>query len=175
MKISDKQPFLAVSFALILLCLSSEIRGESYEIAPPKVQAAIFLKLLAFTKDLGGAGDISIHVVANPEFADEMKKSVGREIGKAKIVSVEETSELPSQKPSVIYLGDPAKLEEIIAYTRNSKVLSITGIPDLVVKGVTLGVAVTDGKPKILLNVSASEKEGVVWNPAILKISTLIK
>jgi hypothetical protein len=174
MKIYDKSSFLAVSFVLILLCLSSAVRGESYESAPPKIQAAIFLKLLAFAKELG-TGDISIHVVGSPEFADEMKKSVGREIGKAKIVSVEETSEVPSQKPSVLYVGDPAKLEEIIAYTRNNKVLSITGIPDLVAKGVTLGVGVAEGKPKILLNVSASEKEGVVWNPAILKISTLIK
>ncbi len=175
MKISDRQLFVAVSFVFILLGLYSAVRGESYDSASPKIQAAIFLKLLAFSKDLDSAGDISVHVIGSPEFADEMKKSVGREIGKSKIVSVEETSELPSRKPSVLYIGDPAKLEEIIAYTRSSKVLSITGLPDLVTKGVTLGIGVADGKPKILLNVSASEKEGVVWNPAIMKISTLIK
>lgn len=175
MKISGRHTLLTVPLVFILLGLYQAVRGESYDIAPPKIQAAIFLKLLAFSKDLGSAGDISVHVIGSPEFADEMKKTVGREIGKSKIVSVEETSELPSRKPSVIYVGNPAKLEEIIAYSRSSKVLSITGIPDLVAKGVTLGIGVAEGKPKILLNVSASEKEGLAWNPAIMKISALIK
>lgn len=175
MKISEREPFFAVSFVLILLLLCSAVRSENYEIAPLKIQSAIFLKLLAFVKDLDGGGDISVHVIGNPEFADEMKKALGREIGKSKIVSVEETSELPSQRPSIIYVGDPAKLGEIVAYTRSSKILSITGLPDLVSKGVTLGIGVAEGKPKILLNISASEKEGIVWNPAIMKISTPVK
>jgi len=40
--------------------------------------------------------------------------------------------------------------------------------------GISLGIGLEDGKPKILLNLSASKDEGIDWNPAILKIATTL-
>jgi hypothetical protein len=51
----------------------------------------------------------------------------------------------------------------------------MTGIPDLVPKGISLGIGLSGGKPKILLNLSSSKDEGIDWNHAILKVSTIFK
>ena len=53
--------------------------------------------------------------------------------------------------------------------------LSITGNPDLASKDVSLIVGISNGKPKILLNLSSSKGEGIEWNPAILKVAATIK
>jgi hypothetical protein len=88
---------------------------------------------------------------------------------------VTDDATLPEKAPSVVYIGDPERFEEITRYTRAENVLSITGLPELVERGVTLGVGVVDQKPKILFNLSASGEEDMDWNPVILKVSTIVK
>jgi len=52
----------------------------------------------------------------------------------------------------------------------------MTGKPDLVKEGVALGIGVgSDGKPKVILNLSATAEENLTWNPAILKMARIIK
>ncbi len=158
--------FILMPFVLISLAY-----GEDK--APPEIQAALFVKLLGFDKNL--SGNISICVIGAPEFAAEMKKGVGKEIGSAKLASVSENAALPSEKPAVIYLGDASKLSEVMSYTRANKILSITGISELVEKGISLGIGVFEGKPKVLLNMTSSKEEGRDWNPAILKVAKTIQ
>ncbi|OQX28128.1 MAG: hypothetical protein BWK80_01595 [Desulfobacteraceae bacterium IS3] len=160
---------------LIIFGAFSISDAETYSNVPPQIQAALFLKLFAFNNDINKAEHVSVHVIDAPDFAEEMKKAVGRAIGASKLTEVNESPDLPSSKPSVIYIGNPEKFDKVKTYSSENKVLTITGIPELVEKGVTLGIASFDGKPKILLNISASESEGVNWNPAIMKISTVFK
>ncbi|OQY56913.1 MAG: hypothetical protein B6245_17675 [Desulfobacteraceae bacterium 4572_88] len=164
--------FIMLVLFLWMVLSGTESRAEDYAIAPVQMQAALFMKLLSFHEDISGGGDISIHIVGAPDFAAEMQAIIGEKIGNAKLAAVSESQELPSQKPSVIYAGDVSKLDAILRYTRENSVLSITGIPKLVLKGVSLGIGVAGGKPKILLNISSSKQEGVNWNHAILKVST---
>jgi hypothetical protein len=148
---------------------------EDIGTAPAALQAALFLKLLAFNKNISASGAITIYVVGSPDFAAEMKKAEGKPVGGATIGKVVEGTGVPSEKPSVIYIGSESSLAQILAYTKGNKILSITGIPDLVSKNVTLAVGTSEGKPKIMLNLSSSKDEGVDWNPAILKVAATIK
>lgn len=177
-----KKPSLLILLAASICAIpilslgeSSVASGGEYGQAPVDIQAALFIKLFLFNNDLNGGGDLIVHVIDAPEFAAEMEKSVGKKIGKAKFAAVTESAGLPEKKPSVIYLGKSDALEEVIAYTHAHGVLSITGLPDLVRKGATLGVGIREQKPKILFNLSASEKEGMDWNPVIMKIAEIIK
>ena len=169
------------SFAIASICLFFVLAGASrllaadIHVAPAKIQAALFLKLFGFNKGLSAGGDISVHVVGSPEFAAALQKAVGESIGRARISSVTQGKSLPSKKPTVVYLGDASKTDEIIEYTRADKILSITGLPDQVPKGITLGVGILGDKPRIILNVSSSKEEGIDWNPALLKIASVIK
>ncbi|MCP4347762.1 MAG: YfiR family protein [Desulfobacterales bacterium] len=171
-----KRLFICIIFIMLITSiLFSTVYGNSYGNVPVDIQAKLFLKILAFNNDVNKGGEVTVHVINSHEFAAEINKSVGTKIGKSELVTVNDAQELPSQKPSVIYIGDTAIFDEIIKYTRSNNVLSLTGIPDLVKKGATLGVGVSDGKPKVLLNISSSKKEGISWNPVILKISKIYK
>jgi hypothetical protein len=149
--------------------------SEDIGVAPAPLQAALFLKLLAFDKNIATGGTITIYVVGAPEFAAEMKKTEGKPVGTATLGKVIEGDGVPTEKPSVVYIGADAKLAEFIAYTKGNKILSITGNPALVSKDVSLIVGTSEGKPKIMLNLSSSKDEGIDWNPAILKVAATMK
>ena len=153
----------------------SSLMAEEVDVGPPKLQAGLFLKLLAFNKGLASGGDISIYVMGSPEFAAEMKTSIGRPVGQAKIGAVIQGDTLPAERPEVIYVANASMTDTVIEYARANHIMSITGRPDQVEKGVTLGVGVLEGKPRVLLNLTSSKQEGIDWNPALLKISTVIK
>ena len=68
-----------------------------------------------------------------------MKKAIGKKIGNATLSDVKEGENLPPRKYSVIYVGDASKADTFIRYTRENQLLSITGIPWIVPKGVSLG------------------------------------
>lgn len=161
------------SFSLMLFVqpgFSSDIGA-----APSSLQAALFVKLLAFNKNISSNGSVTIYVVDAPDFAAEIKKAEGKPIGSAVLSKVTEGKAIPADKPSVIYIGSADQLSDVLAYTKKNKILSITGNPDLVSKDVTLSVGTSDGKPKIMLNLSSSKDEGIDWNPAILKVAATIK
>ena len=125
---------------------------------------------------LAGGGDITIYVLGDNDIAAELKKAVGQAIGKSTLKQVESGAELPGEKPSCLFVGDPVMFSSATKYTREQKILSITAHPDLVSKGLSLGIGLgDDGKPKILLNLSSSAAEELDWNPAIMKIAQTIK
>ena len=105
-----------------------------------------------------------------------MTKELQKIIGQANIKNVESGNNLPSTTPSILFVCDKSKVDEAIKYTQDNKILSATNLPDLVTGGVTLGFGVgDDNKPKILLNINSSAKEGLNWNPAIMKVAQIIK
>jgi len=140
--------------------------------APPKLQAALFVKLLGFYTNLG-SGDFTIHVVGAPAVAEQLKGHVGKKVGKAKLSAISEGDGPPSNDAKVVYVG--ASVKEITGFSQANKVLTITGEPKFVNDGVTLGVKIEAGKPKILLNLSSTKAEDVNWNPAILKVASTVE
>lgn len=169
-----KAMLLSVYFVMYMFWIQPA-SGEDIQTAPVSVQAAIFLKLLEFDKNISSGGSISIYVLGSPSFAAEMKKAEGKAVGAATIGKVIEGSGLPSEKHSAVYIGTESVLSQMQTYTTTNKVLSMTGIPELASKGITLTVGISEGKPKIMLNLSSSKDEGIDWNPAILKVAATVK
>ena len=154
----------------IIFFLSAQSHGQTKE-APASITAALLVKVIGFEKNIS-AGDILIYVLGSNDLYSELKKLIGQ----ANIKAVQSGNSLPSSKPSILFIADESKVDEVSKYTQENKVLSATNIPDLVSKGVTLGFGVgDDNKPKILLNVTSSAKEGLDWNPAIMKVAQVIK
>lgn len=142
--------------------------------APAKIVAPMIGKLLAFEKNI--AGNITIYVLGAPDVAAEFEKGIGKTIGRATIVKVDQGPDLPATKPTILYIGDAVKVRQVLQYTQAEKVMSTTGQPALVQSGVALGIGIgEDGKPKVLLNVTTSEREALNWNPAIYEVAQLIK
>lgn len=162
-----------LSAVICVLLVGQPARAADYATAPTDVQAAMIVKLMAFDKSL--SGDVTIYVIDNEDVAAALKKAVGRPIGGGTLKAVKEGEAMPASKPSAVYVSDKAKVKETVTYTRANDVLSVTGTPELVEGGVSLGIAVQDKKPKVLLNLQAAREEGVKWDPAILKVATVVK
>ena len=162
-------------FSVLLIFLTLPAYAESYGKVPEKLQAALFVKILMMSREINSGEDISIYVVNAPEAAAELRKAVGLSIGKSVLRAVYEGREIPSFRPEVLYIGENTDTESLIRYCRENGVLSVTGEPELVEQGVTLGVCMDGEKPGILLNVTASKAENISWNPTLLKISKLYK
>jgi hypothetical protein len=170
------QKYIPVFFLILLVSLTpSGARAESFAEVPEKLQAALFIKILTMSKEMNNGKELRIHVVNAPDVAAELRKAVGLKIGKSTLTEVNEGPDIPSDAPDALYIGNGADLDRMIQYTREKGILSMTGNPELVEKGVTLGVGVSENKPKILLNAAASQAENITWNPALFKISKIYK
>ncbi len=167
--------FLAAVVCAVHLLVPAAVRAESFTEMPRKFQAALLVKVLGMSKEVTENADVSIHVIGDPEAAEELKKGLGRRLGKAELKTITASDDLPRTPPSAIYIGSAEMAEEARAYCRKHGILSICSLPELMEKGVTLGFAMEGGKPKILLNLSATKEEGVTWDPVMYKISRIQK
>ncbi|MDJ0835963.1 MAG: YfiR family protein [Acidobacteriota bacterium] len=169
MTATGRTVFRAVALLLVLVLLGTP--APSQDKAPPNIQAALFMKLLAFYTNLG-SDPFTIHVVGAPNVAKALKTYIGKKAGKAKLKSVTEGSGPPNGVAQIVYVGQDAGT--LTKYCQANGVLSITGISKYVNEGVTLGIGVENGKPKILLNLSSTKAENINWNPQILKVASTI-
>jgi hypothetical protein len=172
----NKTPGRKATLLLGLLLLAAFSASDASD-APPDVASKLVIQLVTFEKTLMSTeGEMTIHVVGSAELASALKNSVGWQLGKRKLSKVTSSNALPTEAPDVLFLCDKNKLSEVIEYTRKEQIFSMTNIPKLVKKGVSLGIGVGGkGQPTVTLNLSASKAEGLDWNPAILKIAKTVK
>lgn len=156
--------FIQVSFIILTLLQMSYAQSK----APQNIQAALFIKVLGLNKNL--AGDITLHVMDNPSFANEMKKHLGKKVGTGTLKSVTSGATINPQA-KVVYFSNQGNLSTSTSFTKANKAISITGDPSLVKGGASLGIGVISNKPKILININSAKAEGSAWNPAIFKIA----
>jgi hypothetical protein len=144
------------------------ISALAQRVPPPHVQSQLFAKLLPYYTNLADQ-PFTIHVINANQVASELKKFVGKKIGNAVLTGVTTGRSVPDGGAQVVYLNRFD--QEIIDYSLSHKMLTITGNPSLVEKGVTLGVGMSGKKTKVYLNLESSKKAGIQWNPTILRVS----
>ncbi len=151
--------------AMFLISLVNPLFAAS-QAAPAQLQSALILKLLPYYQNLGEK-NFTIHVVGSDDVAQKLRENIGATVGKATLVNVT-TGDTPINGAAVVYI---AKGADALGWTQKNKVLSVTGDPNMVTQGVTLGIGLEDGKPKVFLNLRTSKAEGAEWNSAILKVA----
>jgi hypothetical protein len=153
-----------------LLIIGNNLRAQ-VNAAPAQISAILLVKVIGFEKNIS-KNDISIYVLGSPPIADALQKVVGQ----ANIKNVASGNDLPTSKPNILFVCSAANLGNAIKYSQENKVLTVTNYPSFVQSGVTLGFGVMDDKrAKILFNINSSAKEGLDWNPAIMKVAQIIK
>jgi len=145
--------------------------------AMPNIVVSVGLKVLSMQKQFSGKPEgITVFVLDDANVAKAFQASVNTTVGSMKVARVLSGSELPTEKPDVLFIGGRDKVEAAIAYTRTQKVLSMARSDRLISKGVTLTVYQTpDGKAQITMNMSGALLEGVDINPATLKVASVAK
>jgi hypothetical protein len=67
-----------------------------------------------------------------------------------------------------------AELERVLASTHKHHVLTVTGYEKYIHRGVSLGVIVRKGKPRIVVNSAAVRAEGAKFSSKLLRIAEVI-
>lgn len=167
---------LCAGLAGLGLALVAQAQTVDVELA-----SKIIVKIMMLDQDLQKktGGKLEIGVIGSPQAVAAFTKLKGSAIDKDASVSITEViaydSMPPSAKPTLIFVGEGADPAVVTKYTRGNQILSVTNVASFVERGVTLGIEMENNKPKVLLNLTSSESEGLNWDPKILKISRTVR
>ncbi len=77
----------------------------------------------------------------------------------------------------VIYVapGNAKNVAEITKISQERSVTTVTGVPDYVRRGVAVGVAASQDRAQILINLASARAEGAEFDASLLRISTIVK
>ena len=115
--------------------------------------------------------EVTVFILESPRIADILIKKIGRKIGNTTLKKVASGKQVPNEHFDVIYIGNPLKAEQALAYSSNSRAMSIYPDSDKMSVRGTLGIGIKSGKPIFLLNLKMSKMEGLVWDPAIISVA----
>jgi len=97
------------------------------------------------------------------------------------VIDVNEDSDLASviarNQVNMIYLA-PVKatnIGDITTISRQKQITSMTGVPEYVNEGISIGVGVKGDKPQILINLNSAKAEGINFNSQLLKLAKIIE
>jgi hypothetical protein len=181
-----------------LLAMMVVARTASADPVPAKNQALLLLRILAYDHNLANRTDnkkVTIVVVSkggsseSDDAAGDIANAI-RDIGKSttiannaiqvvRIVYSDKTfdADVARARAAALYvssgLGDA--IGSITATTQSRKLLSFAGSQDFVAAGISIGFALDDGKPEILVNIPSSRNEGADLDVALLRVAKIIR
>jgi hypothetical protein len=182
--------------ALLMLAVGSVMASEDQEI-PEKLQVPIFFKLLTYDRTLMENSSEILRVGVlyrlgdrvseqNMEAFMEVLTSMAEKTIKGKTF---EMVPIPwDRKDSIdkglsragvdvlyVTMGHKDKLSRIKALTRTLEILSLTGVVDYVSDGLSFGLSLEEGHPRILVNLDAVRAEGHDLESQVLRICKTIQ
>ena len=142
----------------------------------------IFLKILLLDRELESktSNRIVVGVIGSDAAHKAFSALRGQRIDKSRDFVVAEvvryeTLGPDSKAPTLLYVGASARPEEVTQFTRRHGVLSVTTVDGYVNRGITVGITIEKGKPRVILNLLNSDREGMHWNSKMLRISRLVR
>ena len=181
---------LWVIFTLCSAGLVSHSQG-----VPSNLQAAIFFKVLSYDYNLSSkAGNsLTIGVITDKKTAGQKSSLLsgfnklnsqtiqGKAIQVVEI-SISDPSQLAgkvgSAKADILYLADGADektIRAVLAIASKDKRATLGGSETLAERGFAIGLTVEGGKPKIVVNLPAAQKQGMKLSSKVLRLARVIK
>jgi hypothetical protein len=163
---------------------------------PVETQVPILAKVLEFNRKLAGhrEGELVIGILHQRRYrtsvnvADEVQRAVsrlpvgvvqGRHI-RTVAIALEDQADLESvlarEQIDVLYVAPlrAVDLDALKATCRASQVITVTGVPEYVERGLAIGVGVKGERPEIVINLDASRAEGAELNAQVLRIARIV-
>ncbi len=177
----------------LTLFLASAV-GAAQEV-PSNLQAAIFYKVLAYDYNLTkqSGNDITIVVVTDNKSAGQQdtisagfQNISGQKLGSKTIkivpISVSNPGKLESQVTSaggnIIYIAEGSAddvVSKVIQLAEKKQLSTLCGSERLTEKGIAIGLTVEGGKPKIVINLPASQRQGMKLSSKVLRLAKVLK
>jgi len=160
---------------VIILILTTSIFAQ-YKPADPSQVSQMLSMACVFEKNIAALTECNVYIYDNADIEAAISSFKGQKLGNATLKSLTAGNTIPSTKPDIILIGNKNNYAEILAYCNENDVLSLTNIPSLVKKGVTLGMGIDgSGIAKLLINPEGVAKQGKNFNPAIMKMAKVFK
>ncbi|UCG51362.1 MAG: YfiR family protein [Candidatus Latescibacterota bacterium] len=192
-RIPHNSTALCLAMAILLSPIVSA--GAQDVLVPIEVQFPLFVKILSFDRNLqrNAGGEIVIAIVyqggyipslnARDAIKDVFEKSgdigVGNNAMRHVCVDIE-TEELThvvaKHNVDILYIT-PLKAVDIESITKTSRALALitlTGVPDYVRSGVSVGIGLKEEKPEIIINLAAAKAEGADFSSRLLRLARIV-
>lgn len=143
---------------------------------PARIQVALFTKIFQYDNVLKNKQMIKLLIVYNDKSAnlkDDIEQAFSNVSVKTSSVSIDK---LTHQDPTYDVIYFMPNINYGTEICRNNKILSISTNKKLVEKGdVTIGLALEQNMPRVLINLTTLSKEGHEMSSQILKIAKVYK
>lgn len=165
-------------------------------VVPMEQQFPLLLKILIFDRNLKTkVGDeIVIGILyqerfrrslnVKDDFIDSMDNSINKSVNNIpfKTVSIDiESNDLEtvvmSEKIDLFYIT-PLRaftMDKITDLSRSKRIMTLTGVPEYVEAGVSVGIGFKGGRPNILINLETAKAEGVDFSSRLLRLAQIIE
>lgn len=185
----------AVASVLAAL-LAGPALAESMPV-PAGAQVPILMKVLTYDRqfDAKAAGTLVIGIIYSPadsvsakatdQISDTLFGFAGKTVRKAAIkyfqIEYSGAADLEAfvkaKGVNVFYLapGNDKVLPAILKVSQARGITTLTGVPEYVKRGVSVGVGMAQDKPQILINLPSARSEGSEFDANLLRIATVIK
>lgn len=161
---------------------------------PVGTQVPLFLKILSYDKNLPQRGEkIVLGVLYQKKYRlSNLTKQEVLEVMKdfetlaghpieVVPIALDETTvlsrELDARGVNVLYVA-PVRAYDVSAITslsRSEHLLTLTGVPDYVHQGLSVGLGLRAGRPLILINLEASTREGARFHSQLLRLAQIVE
>ena len=187
-----------LALALVLVLLAGPAAAFAQEMpVPADLQAGLLLKLLPYDralKERAGA-EVVVVVVYQPrfrlssearhDFVRTLEHDAGGHILGLPLrlveLQLEESTDLAAElkrtAADIVYLTPlrAVDVEALARAAREARVLSFTGVPEYVFRGVMVGIAERKSRPLPMINLGAARAAGVDLRSELLNISEIVK
>jgi len=165
-------------------------------VVPMEQQVPLLLKILIFDRNLETrvGNEIVIGILYQERFRrslnvkDDFINSTDHSIKNSvnnipiKTVSIDvESNDLETvvmrEKIDLFYIAPlrAFSMDKITDVSRSMRIMTLTGVPEYVEAGITVGIGLKGGRPNILINLEAAKAEGVDFSSRLLRLAQIIE
>ncbi len=175
---------------ILMLCSSFVIAGG----VPPKIEAVFILKIFSLDTAIASRADDNVnigilYVAENSDSVaqkDKVKANLSAMSGKKLAGKPINIVEIPYTDRAVlegslsniailyVTVGNEGNVTDIRAACDAKQTRSFASSRDMIENGIAVGVVLNGGKPKILINKSASSSCGARFSPALMRLAEVI-
>jgi hypothetical protein len=164
---------------------------------PADLQVPALLKVLAFDRNFDKRGWTTLRIgivfvgsdpassKARSDILDVFKRSSDKTLRNLPIsvAAVEYRSDsqiedvVKTSQFNVLYIapGNARNLPKLLQVSQSQQIITTTGVPDYVQKGVAVGIGVRQDRPEILINLQSSKSAGSEFDASLLRLRGLVR
>ena len=164
---------------------------------PADLQVPLLLKVLTFDRNFAKRGWTALHIgivfvgsdpassKVRSDIIEVFKRSSDKTLRNLPIdfTAVEYLSDgqiedaIKASQINLLYIapGNARNLAKLLQLSQSQQILTTTGVPDYVQRGVAVGIGVRQDRPEILINLPSSKSAGSEFDASLLRVARVTR